>query len=128
MKEVMAIIRMDKMNETKRALAEAGVSALTACKVLGRGKGVIDYRLIHGAEEGHEEARAQLGRDPVLVPKRLLSTVVPEAKAALVVETIIAVNQTGKAGDGKIFVLPILSAVRVRTGETDDAALNEMTE
>jgi nitrogen regulatory protein PII 2 len=128
MKEVMAVIRMTRMNQTKQALAEAGVSSLTACKVLGRGKGIVDYRLLQGAEAGHEEAIAQLGRDPKLVPKRLLVTVVPDAKVATVVETIISVNQTGQAGDGKIFVLPVLGAIRVRTGETGEAAINEMTE
>ena len=61
MKEVMAVIRMNKMNETKQALAEAGISSFTARDVVGRGKGKVDYLLLKGAEEGYEEAIAQLG-------------------------------------------------------------------
>jgi nitrogen regulatory protein PII 2 len=125
MKEVMAIIRMNKMNQTKRALADAGVASFTARKVVGRGKGKVDYLLLKGAQAGCEEAIVQLGPGPKLIPKRLLNIVVPDDLVPSVVRTIIEVNQTGHPGDGKIFVLPMLDAVRVRTGETSDAALDE---
>ena len=125
MKEVLAIIRMTKMNATKEALAEAGVASFTARKVMGRGTGKVDYLLLKGAEEGHEEAISQLGPGPKLVPKRMVSVVVPDKLVPLVTHTIIAVNQTGSPGDGKLFVMPVSEAVRVRTGETDDAALDE---
>ena len=72
MKEVMAIIRMNKMNQTKQALADAGVASFTARKVMGRGKGKVDYLLMKGAEAGCEEAIVQLGPGPKLIPKRLL--------------------------------------------------------
>ena len=62
MKEILAVIRMNKMNETKQALADAGVSSFTARKVMGRGKGKVDYLLLQGAVDGHEEAIAQLRR------------------------------------------------------------------
>jgi len=125
MKEVLAIIRMNKMNETKRALADAGVSSLTARKVVGRGKGKVDYLLLQGAEEGYDEAIQQLGPGPKLIPKRMINMVVPDAKVDLVVKTIIKVNKTGSPGDGKIFVEPIMDAIRVRTGEAGDAAIVE---
>jgi len=125
MKEVLAIIRQNKMNETKVALAAAGIYSLTASKVLGRGRGGVDFRVLRGAEDGREEAISQLGQGPRLIPKRMLLLVLPEAKVPLAVETLIKTNQTGKPGDGKIFVLPTSDAFRVRTGEAGDLALNE---
>jgi len=125
MKEVMAIIRMNMMNVTKRALAEAGISSLTARKVVGRGKGKVDYMLLQGAQEGYEEAINQLGPGPKFIPKRMITIVVPDNKVSTVVKTIIETNQTGRPGDGKIFVMPITEAIRVRTGETGDTALDE---
>lgn len=125
MKEVLAIIRMNKMNETKRALADAGISSLTARKVVGRGKGKVDYLLLQGAEEGFDEAIQQLGPGPKLIPKRMINMVVPDNKVDLVVKTIIKVNKTGSPGDGKIFIEPVMEAIRVRTGETGDLAIVE---
>ena len=78
MKEVMAIIRMNMMNKTKKALSDAGISSMTAKDVLGRGKGLVDYHLLEGAEKGYEEAIAQLGQSQRLIPKRLLLVVVPD--------------------------------------------------
>lgn len=122
MKEVMAIIRLNKMNPTKKALNEAGITSFTATgRVLGRGKGLVDYRVLEGAKEGQEEAIARLGDGPRLVPKRLLSVVVSDDWVERTVDAIMSVNRTGntgKAGDGKIFVMPIMEATRVRTGET----------
>lgn len=126
MKEVLAIIRMDKMNATKRALAEAGISSLTARKVVGRGRGNVDYVLLKGAEEGVDEAIAQLGPGPRLIPKRMLTIVVSDHNLQKTVDVIIRNNQTGNPGDGKIFVSSILDAARVRTGEMgNDAILEE---
>ena len=125
MKDVMAIIRLNKINQTKQALSDAGISSFTATgRVLGRGKGMVDFRILKGAGEGSPEAIEQLGGGPKLVPKRMLMVVVPDEKVSLVVETIIRVNQTGSAGDGKIFVLPVTESFRVRTGETGDAVLD----
>ena len=107
MKEVMAIIRMNMMNKTKKALSDAGILSMTAKEVLGRGKGLVDYSLLEGAEKGYEEAIAQLGQSQRLIPKRLLLIVVPEKLVPTTVKTIIQVNQTGKSGDGKIFVMPV---------------------
>ena len=62
MKEIMAIVRINMMNKTKKALAEAGISSITARDALGRGKGLVDLTLLEGAEKGYEEAVAQLGQ------------------------------------------------------------------
>ncbi len=128
MKEITAIIRMNMMNKTKRALAEAGVYSLTARKVMGRGKGKVDYLLLKGAEEGYDEAIQQLGPGPKLIPKRMLTLVVPDSMVESAVKVIIQTNQTGSPGDGKVFVEPCHDAVRVRTGEAGEAALDEALE
>ncbi|MEN6498666.1 MAG: P-II family nitrogen regulator [Thermoguttaceae bacterium] len=125
MKEVLAIIRMNKMNATKQALADAGIASFTARKVMGRGKGKVDYLLLKGAEDGYEEAISQLAPGPKLIPKRMLSVVVPDPSVRTVVKTIIDINQTGAPGDGKIFVMPVREAIRIRTDERDDVALDE---
>ena len=125
MKEILAIIRMNKMNVTKRSLADAGIVSLTARKVMGRGRGKVDYLLLKGAQEGYDEAINQLGPGPKMIPKRLLIIVVPDNMVQTVVKVIIEVNQTGNPGDGKIFVRPMLDAVRLRTGQTGDKALDE---
>ncbi|MCK5225944.1 MAG: P-II family nitrogen regulator [Planctomycetes bacterium] len=118
MKEIMAMIRINKVNATKRALNAAGITSFTATgKVLGRGKGMVDYRVLHGAEDGYPEAISQLGQGPRLVPKRLITVIVSDDFVERTVKAIIDVNQTGNSGDGKIFVMPILEATRVRTGE-----------
>lgn len=117
MKEVMAIIRMNKINQTKHALIDAGISSITVKDVLGRGKGMVDLSLLKGAELGYEEAIAQLGQSQRLVPKRLLIIVLPDELVTQAVDTIISVNQSKKSGDGKIFIMPILDAVQVRTSE-----------
>jgi nitrogen regulatory protein PII 2 len=127
MKEVMAIIRFNMMNVTKRALSDAGFYSLTTLKVMGRGKGTVDYFLLNGAEEGHEEAVSQLSPSPKLLPKRLIMVVTTDDQVSNVVKTITEVNQTGKKGDGKIFVLPIKDAVRVHTGETGEKAIDNLT-
>ena len=125
MKEIIAILRMNMMNKTKRALADAGIPSMSAREALGRGKGLVDFKVLDGAEKGYEEAIAQLGQSHRLIPKRMLLTVVPDKLVEKVVKTIIKTNQTGKAGDGKIFVMPTLDAIRIRTGESWDEVLDE---
>jgi nitrogen regulatory protein PII 2 len=126
MKEIMAIVRINMMNKTKRALAEAGISSITARDALGRGKGLVDLTLLEGAEKGYEEAIAQLGQSQRLIPKRVFFVVVPDKLVSKTVKTIIQVNRTGKSGDGKIFVMPMADSVRVRTGESGDEVLDEL--
>ncbi len=126
MKEVMAIVRMNMMNKTKKALSEAGISSMTAKDALGRGKGLVDCSLLEGAEKGYEEAIAQLGHSQRLIPKRLIFIVVPDNLVDTTVKTIMKVNRTGKSGDGKIFVAPVLDSVCVRTGECGETVLDEI--
>ncbi len=125
MKEIMAIVRINMMNKTKKALAEAGISSVTARDALGRGKGLVDLTLLEGAEKGYEEAIAQLGQSQRLIPKRIFFVVVPDRLVKKTVQTIMAVNRTGKSGDGKIFVMPVMDSVRVRTAESGDQVLDE---
>ena len=125
MKEIMAIVRINMMNKTKAALAEAGISSVTARDALGRGKGLVDLNLLEGAEKGYEEAIVQLGQSQRLIPKRIFFIVVPDRLVKKTVQTIITVNRTGKSGDGKIFVMPVMDSVRVRTAESGDQVLDE---
>ncbi|HWU36420.1 MAG TPA: P-II family nitrogen regulator [Candidatus Acidoferrum sp.] len=126
MKEIMAIVRINMMNRTKKALAEAGISSITARDALGRGKGLVDLTLLEGAEKGYEEAIALLGQSQRLVPKRAFFVVVPDRLVDKTVKTILKVNHTGKSGDGKIFILPVANSIRVRTGENGDSVLDEV--
>jgi nitrogen regulatory protein PII 2 len=124
MKQIIAIIRTQAINKTKETLIEAGISGFTVRKVLGRGRGNVDFRVLHGAEDGYEEAIARLGDGPIVVPKRMITVVVPDAMVPSTVQAIIDANRTGNAGDGKIFVLPVKEVVRVRTGECGYEALD----
>ena len=117
MKEVIAVVRINMMNQTKQALTDCGVDAFFAHEAHGRGKGFANPQILEGAEQGYEEAASLLGEKGKLYPKRLVTAVVEDSQVACVVETIINTNQTGMPGDGKIFVVPISDAVRVRTGE-----------
>ena len=78
---------------------------------------MVDFRILEGARQGLDEAITQLGEGPRLVPKRLILIVVSDDWVERTVKAITEVNQTGSAGDGKIFVMPVLEAIRVRTGE-----------
>ncbi|MFH0726187.1 MAG: P-II family nitrogen regulator [Pseudomonadota bacterium] len=124
MKEVFAVIRMNMMNQTKRALADAGIYSMSARDALGRGKGIVDLELLRGAEKGYEEAISQLGQSGRLIPKRVLMITVPNDLVEKTVTTIIRTNQTKKSGDGVIWITPVTDAVRVRTGESGDEVLD----
>lgn len=123
MKEVIAVVRMNMMNQNKKALTDAGISAFFAHEVLGRGKGLINSVLLEGAREGYQEAVELLGEKGKLYPKRMITVVVHDKDVPALVATLIKTNRTGKPGDGKIFVLPVGDAVRVRTGEKGRPAI-----
>ena len=125
MKEVMAVIRMNKINQTKRALAAEGIVSLHARECLGRGKGLVDFIVLKGAEQKYEEAMSELGNSQRLIPKRLLTMVLPDKLVKKAVNVIINENRTGKSGDGKIFVMPVSESIRIRTGETGNDTLDE---
>ncbi len=124
MKEITAVIRMNMVNKTKEALAEAGVPAFFALEAQGRGKGLINSALLQGAAKGYEEAAELLGEKGRLYPKRVFTVVVPDDQVKEVVNTIMDVNKTGKPGDGKIFVAPVFDSVRVRTGEKGNKSID----
>jgi nitrogen regulatory protein PII 2 len=124
MKEIMAVIRMNMMNQTKQALTDAGIAAFFAREAQGRGKGLVNPALLEGAGQGYEEAAALLGEKGRLYPKRVVTVVVNDDDVETVISALIAANQTGKPGDGKIFVMPVSDAVRVRTSEKGTKAID----
>ena len=123
MKELVAIVRMNMMNRTKKALTDCGIAAFYAHEAQGRGKGFASREVLEGAEQGYEEAAALLGEKGKLYPKRIVTVVAEDSQVGCVVETIINTNQTGKPGDGKVYVLPISDSVRIRTGERGEKAI-----
>ena len=137
MKEITAIIRRDKLHETKRALDDLGYPSLTIQSVDGRGRqrGAMCAEMDSEMPDSYCTAVKlkptpsayaldhTLPKIALFVPKRLLTIVVPDDVVTSVVKAIIKVNQTGKPGDGKIFVSPIDGALRVRTGEKNGEAI-----
>lgn len=124
MKEIIAIIRMNKVGQTRKALADAGFCRMTAIKVMGRGKMLKDMALLDSApDENRDLILESMLKGGRLIPKRMIIVAAQDDEVSKIVETIIAVNKEGHVGDGKIFVLPILDVVRVRTGETGAEAI-----
>jgi len=125
MKLIMAIIRIDKMNVTKRALSDVGLPSMTTTgKVFGRGKGLWDAKVLEGVKKDLPEALAHLGKEPRLRPQRVVTIVVTDDKVQTAIDTIIEANQTPEPGDGKIFVIPAYDSIKIRTGETGDITLD----
>lgn len=112
MKKIEAIIKPFKLDEVKEALHEVGVSGITVTEAKGFGRQKGHTELYRGAEYVVD-----------FLPKVKLEIVVTDAMAPRVVEAIAAAAQTGRIGDGKIFVTAIESALRIRTGEQDDDAI-----
>jgi nitrogen regulatory protein P-II 2 len=112
MKIVIAIIKPFKLDEVRDALTALGVHGMTVTEVKG-----------YGRQRGHTEIYRGAEYAVSFVPKVKLEVAVSSDLAAKVVDTISAAARTGQIGDGKIFVLDVGQAVRIRTGETDAAAL-----
>lgn len=125
MKEVMAIVRMNKINQTKRALSAAGITSMHAKDCLGRGKGLVEMIQLGGAEKEYKKKMNDLGNAGRLIPKRMISVVVPNKLVRKTIDVIMETNRTGKSGDGKIIVMPVTDSIRIRTGETGDGTLDE---
>lgn len=127
MKEIMAVIRINTVNETKNALSEAGFPSLTCRMVYGRGKKKVDFELIDdllsGDVKAPKETMESLSEAHRLIAKRMINIMVQDDEVDRAVALIIEANQTGNMGDGKIFVMPITDAIRVRTGERGEAAV-----
>jgi nitrogen regulatory protein P-II 2 len=112
MKIVMAIIKPFKLDEVRDALTGIGVHGMTVTEVKG-----------YGRQKGHTEIYRGTEYAVNFLPKMKIEVAVPTDQVDKVVETITATAKTGQIGDGKIFVFSIDQAVRIRTGETDVAAL-----
>ncbi len=112
MKLIIATIKPFKLEEVREALTDAGVGGMMVTEIKG-----------FGAQSGHTEIYRGAEYAVNFVPKVKIEIVVPASTVDQVVETIAKTAQTGKIGDGKIFVLDVEQAVRVRTGETNENAL-----
>ena len=112
MKLIVAIIKPFKLDEVREALTPLGVQGLTVSEVKGFGRQKGQTEIYRGAEYIVN-----------FLPKVKIEVAVPNEVADRVVETIQSAAQTGKIGDGKIFIFDIVQAIRIRTGETDNDAL-----
>ena len=112
MKKIEAIIKPFKLDEVREALSEVGISGLTVTEVKGFGRQKGHTELYRGAEYVVD-----------FLPKLKLELVVREEQVEPAIEAIIKAARTGKIGDGKIFVTPVEQIVRIRTGETGEAAI-----
>jgi nitrogen regulatory protein P-II 1 len=113
MKKIEAIIRPEKLDEVKHALAEKGYIGLNIVGVTGRG---VQKGIVHAGRAGQAYSVDML-------PKVKLETVVKDSSVEEVIEIILKSAATGNIGDGKIFVLPVEQAIRVRTNERGDVAV-----
>ncbi|HPQ80177.1 MAG TPA: P-II family nitrogen regulator [bacterium] len=112
MKKIEAIIKPFKLDDVREAIQEIGVTGITVTEVRGIGR-----------QKGHTEIYRGAEYVVDFLPKIKLEVVIPESRVAEVVSVIMKKAQTGRIGDGKIFVSPVDDAVRIRTGETGDTAL-----
>ncbi len=118
MKEILAFVRPDKIRVTIDALADAGFPGLTCKTCMGRGKQMLPSH-IEGVPSEVFSAPADeiLLQHSRLIAKRCISMVVNDNELSKAVNVIMEKNHTGKPGDGKVYVLPVLESYRVRTGE-----------
>ena len=112
MKKIEAIIKPYALDKVREALSKVGITGLTIFEVRG-----------HGRQKGHTELYRGAEYTVDFVPKLKLEMVVPSDMEDKVVEAIIMAANTGKIGDGKIFVSDMTKVVRIRTGERDEAAV-----
>ncbi len=112
MKLVQAVIKPFKLDDVRDALAKVGVEGLTVTEAKGFGR-----------QKGHTEVYRGAEYEVDLLPKTLLEVVVRDEQLEAVVNTITDTAQTGKIGDGKIFVYEVEQAIRIRTGEEGEAAI-----
>jgi len=113
MNKIEAIVRPERLEAVKEALADAGFVGLNIVAVTGRG---VQKGIVHTGRGG-EEYRVDM------LPKSKIELVVKDAETDRAVDVIVKAARTGAIGDGKIFVMPVSNAIRVRTGEHGDAAI-----
>jgi len=112
MRLVTAVIKPHKWEEVRTALETAGVAGMTVSEVSG-----------YGRQKGHKEVYRGAEYDVTLVPKVRIEVLVADADADAIVDAVLGAASTGHIGDGKVWVTPVESAVRVRTGDRDEEAL-----
>ncbi len=112
MKKIEAIIKPFKLTEVKDALSEIGITGMTVIEVKGFGR-----------QKGHTEIYRGSEYTVDFLPKIKLEIVLPDAQVEPAIQVITKTAHTGKIGDGKIFVLPLETAIRIRTDEKGDAAV-----
>jgi nitrogen regulatory protein P-II 1 len=112
MKKIEAIIKPFKIEEVKDALSELGIEGMTVTEVKGFGR-----------QKGHTEIYRGSEYTVDFLPKIKLELVVADSVVESAINAIVEAAKTGKIGDGKVFVLPVENAVRIRTGETGDQAI-----
>ncbi len=112
MKKIEAVIKPFKLDEVREALSEVGITGLTVTEVKGFGRQKGHTELYRGAEYVVD-----------FLPKITVEIVIGDDLVEQATEAIIKAARTGKIGDGKIFVMPVEQVVRLRTGETDEAAI-----
>ena len=112
MKQITAIIKPFKLEEVREALSDIGISGLTVTEVKGFGRQKGHTELYRGAEYVVD-----------FLPKVKVEVVVKDSELERSIEAIVRAAKTGKIGDGKIFVTPIEQVIRIRTGESDEAAV-----
>ncbi|MBI2225402.1 MAG: P-II family nitrogen regulator [Betaproteobacteria bacterium] len=112
MKKIEAIFKPFKLDEVREALSEIGISGLTVTEVKGFGRQKGHTELYRGAEYVVD-----------FLPKVKIEVVVPETMLERAVDAIVKSARTGKIGDGKIFITSVEQVIRIRTGETDEAAI-----
>ncbi len=112
MKKIEAIIQPFKLDAVKEALKALGIDGLTVTEVRG-----------HGRQKGHKEVYRGMEYEVDLLPKVKIETTIPDSRLEEVTHSIAAAARTGKLGDGKIFVYDVLEAIRIRNGDSGEAAL-----
>jgi nitrogen regulatory protein P-II 1 len=112
MKKIEAIIRHFKLDDVKNALGRQGVKGMTVSEVSGFGR-----------QKGHAEMYRGAEYVVDFIPKIKIEVVVEDKDLDGIVQTIIEVSHTGQVGDGKIFVSELVNVIRIRTGETGEAAI-----
>ena len=112
MKKIEVVIRPFKLDDVREALTEVGITGMTVSEVKGFGRQKGHTEIYRGAEYAVD-----------FLPKVRLEIVLADELVDRAIEAIVQAARSGKIGDGKIFVLPVESVVRIRTGERDEAAL-----
>ncbi len=112
MKKIEAVIQPFKLDEVKEALKAIGIDGMTVIEVRG-----------HGRQKGHKEVYRGQEYQVDLLPKVKIEMVVPDERSEEVIKTLVSAAQTGKIGDGKIFVSDIAEVIRIRNYERGEAAL-----